>query len=175
MATMTSPAAVHGLSADPVQLNAIIESVNSCLTMCDLAVKCVGVSTVPVRDPGSITGMIGVHGNVSGFITVNMAEPVAKALVSGLLQDSFETLSHQVIDGIGEVTNIVSGGIKKGLVGSPWAFSHVTVPSVIVGESYQIAYAKGLKYLCVSFEQENAEALMLRDRMIQVAISLIRL
>lgn len=175
MATMTSPAGLQGLSADPILLKAINDAVASCLTMCEMAVKCVGVNTVPVRDPGSITGMIGVHGNVSGFITVNMAEPVARALVSGLLQDSFQTLSHQVVDGVGEITNIISGGIKKGLVGSPWAFGHVTVPSVIIGQNYQIAYAKGLQYLSVTFEQENAEALMLSDRMIQVAISLIRL
>jgi chemotaxis protein CheX len=174
MATATSDK-IHGLSANPSQLKAIIDAVDSCLSMCDMAVRCVGVSTVPVRDQGSITGIIGVHGNVSGFITVNMAEPVAKTLVSGLLQDHFEVLSHQVVDGVGEVANIVAGGIKKGLFGTPWAFGNVTVPSVIIGQNYHIAYAKGLEYLCVTFEQENAEALLLSDRLLQVAISLIRL
>jgi len=175
MATEVSPPPVIGVAADPAQLKAIVEAVDSGLSMCDMSVKCVGVSTVPVREPGSITGMIGVHGNVSGFITVNMAEPVARTLVSGLLQDRFETLTHEVVDGVGELTNIIAGGIKKRLCSTPWAFSHVTVPSVIVGQNYQIAYAKGLQYLSVTFEHENVEALLLNDRLLQVAISLIRL
>ena len=161
--------------ADPVLLNPIVEAVNSCLTMCDTKAKCVGVSTVPTRDPGNVTGMIGVHGQVSGFITVNMAQDVAMSAVGGLLQDQFEKLNSQVIDGAGEITNIIAGGIKKGLAGTDWAFSHVTVPSIIVGKNYQIAYAGGLQFMCVTFEHENEEAIMLDDRLIKVAISFIRL
>jgi chemotaxis protein CheX len=174
MATAVSaPPAV--LAADPVQLKAIVTAVESCLTMCDARARCVGISTVPNRDPGSVTGMIGVHGDVSGFVTVNMAERVAISVVGGLLQEHFEGLDSQIVDGVGEITNIIAGGIKNGLAGSPWSFSHVTVPSVIVGHNYQIAYAKGLQYLSATFEQENSPALMLDDRLIQVAVSLIRL
>jgi len=166
---------LSAVSADPVLLSAVISSVESCLAMCDTEAKCVGVSSVPTRDPGKITGMIGVHGSVSGFITVNMAETVAMSAVGGLLQDRFERLTPQVIDGAGEMTNIISGGIKSGLAGSAWAFSHVTVPSVIVGQNYQIAYVKGLQFISATFEHTNDEALMLDDRIIKVSISLIRL
>ena len=154
---------------------AITGGVESCLTMCDSSVKCVGMSIVPTRDPGSVTGMIGVHGQVSGFITVNMAEPVARKAIAGLLQDKFDKLTPQVIDGVGEMTNIIAGGMKNVLSKTPWAFSNVTVPSVIIGQNYQIAYATGLEYLAVTFEQENEETLMLDDRLMKVAISLIRL
>ena len=60
-------------------------------------------------------------------------------------------------------------------MGPPWGFTHVTVPSVIVGQHYQIAYAKGLDYLSATFEQENQETIVLDDRLVQVAISLVRL
>ena len=93
----------------------------------------------------------------------------------GLLQEEVDKLTHQVIDGVGEITNIVAGGIKKGLNGTPWGFTHVTVPSVIVGQHYRIAYAKGLDYLSATFEQENQETTVLDDRLVQVAISLVRL
>ena len=166
---------LEAVAADPVLLQSIIDGVDSCLAMCDMVAKCVGISSIPTREPGRVTGMIGVHGQVSGFITVNMAEEVAKAAVGGLLQDEFKTLSPQVVDGMGEMTNIIGGGIKKGLAGSQWGFSHVTVPSVIIGESYQIAYAGGLNFLSAIFEHENKETLILSDRLIQVAVSLIRL
>jgi chemotaxis protein CheX len=135
----------------------------------------VGLSAVPVSDRGRVTGLIGVHGEVSGFINVNLSERAAISLVRGLLQEEFDTLTHQVIDGVGEITNIVAGGIKRGLNKTPWGFTHVTVPSVIVGQQYQIAYAKGIEYLSATFEQESMETFVLEDRLVQVAISLVRL
>jgi CheY-specific phosphatase CheX len=135
----------------------------------------VGISSVPTGEPGRVTGIIGVHGEVSGFITVNMAEPVARAAVGGLLQDTFDSMSSQVVDGVGEMTNIISGGIKKGLAGSEWGFQHVTVPSVIIGHNYQIAYAGGLQFLCAAFEHQDEASILLDDRLMQVTVSLIRL
>ncbi len=175
MATATLAETASPFTANPKLLEAISASVESCLAMCDARARCVGVSSIPTGEVGSITGLIGVHGNVSGFITVNLAERVALTTVSGLLQEQVEAVSNQVIDGVGEITNIVSGGIKKGLVGTPWAFSHVTVPSVIVGQNYQIAFTKGLEYLSATFEHIDQNAVMLSDRLIQVAVSLIRL
>ena len=72
-------------------------------------------------------------------------------------------------------TNIIAGGMKNCLAGTQWAFSHVTVPSVIIGQNYQIAYARGLEYVAATFEHNDENSLMLEDRLLQVAISLIRL
>ncbi len=174
MATATEES-LGTFEADPLLMKAITDGVDSCLSMCDTEAQCVGFSTIPTSDPGMITGMIGVHGNASGFITVNVAEAVALSTVGGLLQDRFEKLTPQVVDGVGEITNLISGGIKKGLSGSLWGFTYVTVPSVIIGQQYQIAYAGGLRFLSATFEQKNDEALMLDDRLIKVAVSLIRI
>ncbi len=163
------------LGVDATILKAVTDAVASSLTMCDTSAQCVGTSTVPMADHGTVTGMIGIHGNVSGFITVNMAEKVALSAVGGLLQDQFTQLDAQVIDGVGEMTNIISGGIKNGLAGSSWQFGYVTVPSVIVGRNYQIAYANGLEFLSVTFEHDNDNAFLLDDRLIKVAISMLRL
>ncbi|MHB0957814.1 MAG: chemotaxis protein CheX [Pirellulaceae bacterium] len=163
------------LGVDPILFHAIVDAVNSCLTMCDTTVRCVGVSCVPTRDTGLVTGMIGVHGSVSGYVTLNIAEPVARSAVAGLLQERCDSLTSQVVDGVGEITNIIAGGIKRSLTGTPWGFSQVTIPSIIVGQNYHIAYAKGLNFLCVVFEHESPDTLLLDDRLVQVSVSLIRL
>jgi chemotaxis protein CheX len=160
---------------DPIFLPAILGSMSETFTMTNCQARCVGVSRVPIRDPGTVTGLIGVHGRVSGFVSLNMAEGVARAAVGGLLQDRFDTITGQVIDGVGELTNIVAGGIKRGLRDSQWAFSHMTVPSVIIGQQYQIAYSRGMEFLVVTFEHENEAAVMLEQRLFQVALSLLRL
>jgi chemotaxis protein CheX len=172
----TAPSTLSSsLNADPVLHNAIMEGVEAGLAMCSIEMRCVGASVIPTKEAGSVTGLIGVHGGVSGFITVNMADNVALAAVGGLLQERCEKISTQIIDGVGELTNIIAGGIKKGLSGSPWGFNQITVPSVIVGENYQIAYVKGLQFLSVTFEHQTEDSLLLSDRLMQVAISLIRL
>jgi len=155
--------------------SSIIKSMESAFGMCDRKAKCVGISSVPSGESGLITGLIGVHGKVSGFVTVNMADRVAIKAVEGLLQDSFSEITSQVVDGAGEITNIIVGGIKSTLGNSKWAFSNMTVPSVIIGKGYQIAYARGLEFLCATFEHEDDEAVMLEDRLVRVSISLLQL
>jgi chemotaxis protein CheX len=161
--------------SDPAILNATLGAVENALTMADSQARCVGIMSVPPADPGVITGIIGVHGDVSGFITVNMAEKAAIATVNGLLQERFDSLGPQIVDGVGEITNIIAGGIKASLASTAWSFRHVTVPSVIIGQNYHIAYVRGLNYFAAMFEQTNSDAFVLSDRMFQVSVSLLRL
>jgi len=84
-------------------------------------------------------------------------------------------MGKSVIDCMGEIANLISGGVKKRLSSTDWAFNSVTVPSVIVGHNYQIAYAKGIQYLAVTFEHQNADAFLLEHRLLQVAVSFVRL
>lgn len=160
---------------EPRLLKAIVDAVRNALVMCDARAKCVGVSSVPCREAAPVTGLIGVHGAVSGFMTLNMAEPTAIALVEGLLGEKHGEMTSQIVDGAGEITNIIVGGIKSGLAGSPWAFSNITVPSVIIGRGYQIAFAKGLDFVSVAFEREDPDSILLENRLFHVSMSLLRL
>lgn len=160
---------------NPLLLKAIVDSVNSALGMCSVEVELVGALSVPTTERCRVTGLLGVHGRVSGFITLSLAERFAIKAVEGLAGEHFDRLTSQVVDGVGELTNIVAGGIKAGLSNSPWAVSNITVPSVIVGTGYQIAYAKGLTYLCAIFEHQDPEAFLLEDRLMQVSVSLLKL
>jgi len=167
--------AVRLMPVNNVLMSAAISAVERAFTMCGMSVRCVGASAVPVRDGGKITGMIGVHGKVSGFITLNMTERIAIRAVDGLLQEQFTELTSQVVDATGEITNMVVGGIKASLGPTQWAFSQITIPSVIVGQGYSIAYARSLEFLNVIFEHDDKEAVLLEDRLIQVSISLLTL
>jgi len=164
---------VNQMPVNNTLLAAVTSAVQSALTMCGITARCVGAASVPVRDAGKVTGMIGVHGKASGFVTVNMTERVAIRAASSLLQEDFTELNSQIVDATGEITNMVVGGIKSALGPTPWAFSQITVPSVIVGQGYSIAYARGLEFLNVTFEHDDPEAVLLDDRLIQVSISLL--
>jgi len=154
---------------------AVVRSVENALTMCGTTAKCVGVAAVPMRERGLVTGIIGVHGKVSGFITVNMSEAMAISVVEGLLQEQFGKLTTQVVDGAGEVTNMICGGIKSQLARTPYSFLGITVPSIIVGEGYQMAFARGLEFVSAAFEQQDSDAIMLEDRLLTVSMCFLRL
>ncbi|RCS55965.1 chemotaxis protein CheX [Bremerella cremea] len=161
--------------ANSTMAEAVVHSVEKALTMCGASARCVGVATVPLREKGLVTGIIGVHGRVSGFITVNMSEVMAISVVEGLLQEEFGKLSTQVVDGAGEVTNMICGGIKSQLSKTPFSFQGITVPSIIVGEGYQMAFARGLEFVSATFEHDNDEAVMLDDRLLSVSMCFLKL
>lgn len=156
-------------------LDAVVSAVDRGIEMTGLTSRCVGVSRAPGKQSGEVTGMIGVHGSVSGFVTVNMSQRLALQAVEGLLHEKFETLTPQVVDGAGEVTNMLVGGVKANLAATEWAFKNMTVPSVIIGEGYQVAFARGLEVIDVAFEIENGHAILASDRLLHVSLSLLKL
>lgn len=165
---------IESIIADGRLFEAAIDSTTEALEMCGLKARCVGVSTVPSTEIGRLTGLIGVHGNVSGFCSVNASERVALKAVGGLLQDTFATVTAQVIDGLGEITNIVTGNIKSRISRTEWAFLQMTTPSVIVGHHYQLRFGHRSFYLSLAFELEDKDAVSVEDRMMRVTMSLMK-
>lgn len=175
MATATSPSELLVALGDGQLQRPLADAVASALNMCGVTATCVGISSVPLNDGGQVTGVIGVHGKASGFVTVSFGERFAIRAVEGLVQDRFAEMTSQVVDGIGEITNLIAGGIKSGVSTTPWSFSQITVPSVIVGRGYRFAFGRGINYLGMIFEHDDNDALVLDDRLLQVSISLLRL
>lgn len=157
-------------------MNSVIASVESGLSMCELNVRVVGLSCIPITLPeGRVTGMIGMNGKCTGFMTLILPERVATLAVSGLLQDEFPKLNSQVIDGVGELTNIICGGLKTRLYNTPWMIGTITIPSVILGSNYHISYSKGIEFGAVSFEIDDPETLTIQDRVFTVTTSLMQI
>ncbi len=174
-ATLDSPRPLAGAAINRELTDAVIASVGKAMEMCSLPMRSTGMSCVPTSATGVITGKVGVHGPVTGFGTVNMSEQVALAAVSGLVAESFDRLTSQVVDGAGEITNIIVGGVKSALAGGAWQFNHITVPTVIVGQNFSIAYSRGLEFLTVSFEHQDPNSIRLEERMLHVSRSLLTL
>lgn len=174
-ATAAPTESLGTLSVNEQLFRALSSSVTDALSMCGIEASCVGASSIPTAGAGTVTGLIGVHGAASGFVTVSAGDRFATKAVGGLLQDKFESMTAQVVDGMGEITNIIAGGIKARLSKSEWQFTKITVPSVILGNSYEIAYAKGLEFICVTFENNDPEAIVLQDRLLRVSMSLLKL
>jgi len=170
-----SDAEIKGLSLNSMIVNSMVASVESCMQMCEMSVRVVGVTKIPVQLPKApITGLIGLSGNCTGFMSVSMPERVATLAVSRLSMEEHKVINAQVVDGIGEITNIIAGGLKTKLFNTPWSMNHITIPSVILGDNYNISYSKGIEYCGVTFETDDPETITIHDRVFMVNASLIK-
>ena len=168
-------AEVKGLSLNSLIVNSLITSVEGCLQMCDLKVRVVGVTKIPIQLPDApVTGLIGLSGKCTGFISITMPERVATHAVSGLSMEEYKTINAQVIDGVGEMINIIAGGLKTKLYNTPWMVNNITIPSVILGDHYNISYSKGIEYCGVTFEVDDPDTLSIHHRVFTVDTSLMQ-
>ena len=166
---------IKGLTLNSLIVNSLIVSVENCLQMCELEVRVVGITKIPVQLPNApITGLIGLSGKCSGFISLSMSERVATLAVSRLSMEDCTTINAQVVDGVGEITNIVAGGLKTKLFNTPWTVNSITIPSVILGDSYNISYSKGIEYCGVTFEVDDPDTINIHSRVFMVNTSLIQ-
>lgn len=83
---------------------------------------------------GEVIGSIGVAGFLTGSISVFMPRSIAVKAVASMMMMKPEDLDADVlIDAIGEITNMVGGGIKTELFQKAPLFD-ISVPSVYVGD-----------------------------------------
>jgi chemotaxis protein CheX len=89
---------------------------------------------VSVQVPG-ISAIIGFGGKISGFIAMHLSPESACMLAESLLGMSFDHLDEIVADAMGELVNMLAGGLKKFTSGSEDLFK-ISIPSIIYGTDY---------------------------------------
>jgi chemotaxis protein CheX len=86
---------------------------------------------------GDVAGVIGLsHAQgtgVTGSLVVSFPDSLARKVVSGFANELPESLTQDiVIDGIGEVANMVAGGAKRKLAGTRLSFN-ISTPTLLYG------------------------------------------
>ncbi len=79
-----------------------------------------------------VISSIGFNGTLEGTCALCLPDSSACALVSRMINQKVTEVSVDIIDGIGEIVNIILGGVKMKLEGTEHAFN-ISVPSCIKG------------------------------------------
>ena len=104
---------------------------------------------------GDITGIIGITGKDKGTISLTFNEPTALAVVSNMLGE--EVTDVDVLrDGIGEVTNMISGQARQGLAALGMKF-HAGIPMVVMGKNHKIQHVSQGPVLAIPFFTQKGE------------------
>lgn len=95
----------------------------------------------------SISGIIGLGGSIKGMLAVHAPEKAALAITSGFLGMPVEEINEDVQDAIGELANMLAGGVKLTLAENSSEIK-LSIPSVIYGDTYTVsAPAHGISFV----------------------------
>lgn len=162
-----------GLGVDPVLLEAIIIGTRGGLEMADIIPAPIGASRHN-NSRHAITVLVGLIGHHSGALALNVSDSMMKHMASQLLGEAISHLSEAAIDAILEVGNMIAGGIKGHLEGSGYTLSHISLPSLVVGQSYSMVYARGIQSVTVEFEVPGLPFDPLNEQFFSTTVSLLR-
>lgn len=98
-----------------------------------------------------ISGIIGLSGKAVGSVIVSFSENVALEAASAMLLMEATELDDDVIDAVGEITNMVAGAAKAEL--EEYKLS-IGLPNVITGTPHGIRFPSNVQPICVPFETQ---------------------
>jgi len=85
----------------------------------------------------TLTAVIGLAGALSGAFTVVVNEAAAKQITACMMGMQITELDDTVLDGLGEITNILAGAWKQ-KIPQLCAACLLSVPTVVTGTHYDI-------------------------------------
>jgi chemotaxis protein CheX len=128
--------ALSGLQEDEIARCVIsaTKDVFSTMVMMELEVQ------YPLREPVSelkcsVTGMVGLAGNYTGILSIHCPLELANRMTSNMI--GMEPDPADVNDAIGEIANMLGGHVKQ-VLSKGGLDLHLSIPTVISGESYAI-------------------------------------
>ncbi len=113
-----------------------------------------------------ISGTIGLSGKAAGTVVVSLSTPVALKVASVMLMCEATSIDEDVIDAVGEITNMVAGSAKAELEEYQLAIS---LPSVITGSQHSVHFPSNVTPICVPFDSDWGP-LMLEVGLAEVAV-----
>ncbi len=95
-----------------------------------------------------LSGVISLTGLVSGLVVMSVEERVALKVAEAMLQEPFEKVDKDVIDLIGELTNMVAGKAKAGLAQFKMTLG---LPTVVTGKNHEVCFPADVQPISIPF------------------------
>ena len=103
---------------------------------------------------GDVTGLISMTGEqAKGTFAVTFTEKVILEITKRMIGEEITGIDNTVIDMVGEITNMSSGGAKKLLSEKGYRFD-MAIPAVIAGKDHVIKHKSKAPVIIVPFDTE---------------------
>ena len=98
-----------------------------------------------------VSGIIGLAGETIGAVVLSFDRNTAIQIVSRLSGRQYPALTNEVIDGVGELVNIIAGNAKRGLLDFRL---QISLPGVVTGHEYRIKWPDNVPVVTIPFSSE---------------------
>ena len=134
-------------------INPFIEStIDVFKTMLGCEVKRTGLALNDSFTPEyDVTGIIGLSGRASGDIVISFERDLALAATETFIGEKYTEITEDVIDTVGELTNMIAGHAKSSM---ETLHMQLALPTVIVGHNHSIRFPSKVKPIAMPFESD---------------------
>jgi chemotaxis protein CheX len=101
-----------------------------------------------------ISGVVGLSGRASGTVVLSFSRDVATQATEVLLTQKCSTITSDVIDAVGELTNMIAGRAKSGLEHLAMTLA---LPTVVTGKNHIISFGSATRTIRIPFSCEWGE------------------
>ncbi len=112
------------------------------------------------KNPGDLVALIGISGRATGNVALSLPTSTALALIGTLMEETYEDLNDDVIDGIAELVNMIGGGAKAKMNVEGEVPMDLSLPTVVSGDNYKVKYPTKTIWLEVPFESDLGKFLV---------------
>lgn len=107
----------------------------------------------------SVSALLGLSGDLKGMLCIHCPEQGARAITASLLGMEVEELNEDVNDAMGELANMVAGGLKTQLTAAGKSLE-LSIPTAIAGDSYSINSLAAAEFITIPFAVEDWQFLV---------------
>ena len=101
-----------------------------------------------------IIGVIGLSGTAQGIVALKLPVKTALAVIGKMIGVEIRGIDSSIIDGVGELVNIIAGNAKAKFEGHAISLS---LPTVVRGSIYKLTNLSNTVWLTVPFESPLGE------------------
>ncbi|MBL9082634.1 MAG: chemotaxis protein CheX [Planctomycetales bacterium] len=98
-----------------------------------------------------ISGVIGLSGSAVGTVVLSFSENVALQAAGTMLMMEMTEINADVIDAVGELTNMVAGAAKAQLEHLQLSIS---LPNVITGKGHEVRFPSNVRPIVIPFDSD---------------------
>lgn len=129
--------------------NAAVETLN---TMAMLELECAGTRQVKAFEMTlDYTATMGLCGENEGLLVVSVGKSLLRSVVAAMLGEDESEVDNDLVDGIGELANMIGGAAKGTLASADYHFE-LSIPAVITGEKNVVTpqtTSEGVRIDCI--------------------------
>ena len=103
---------------------------------------------------GDVSGIIGITGDMIGSLAISFGESCICHIIGSMLGESFTEANQEVFDGVGEITNMISG-VARTHMEKEGMQVYAAIPSVVYGKNHSINHILKSPSIVIPFETDH--------------------